>query len=164
MFRKFIQFSFIGLALMSLSACAGQGGIGGIGPKAGIGALVAGALGGYGGSQICDGDCGNAMTAVGAITGLAIGYGIGDSLDNIDRMYAEQANQKALNTAQVGQGITWNNPQTGNSGTTVVTNRGTASNGAGCAAYSQTIYVQGKAQTATGTACQRQDGTWQIQG
>lgn len=162
MIRKILALSIVAL---SLAGCAGNGApvFGSTGPKAIMGALLGGAGGGWVGSQICNGNCGKATTAAGALLGLAAGYGIGDSLDNIDRMKAEQATQYAVAQAPIGQQINWDNPNTGNYGSTTTLRRGTTNTGASCSQYSQTINVQGRAQTATGVACQRGDGTWAIQ-
>lgn len=159
--RKIISLLAVMTIGLSLSACGSQGTIGGFGPKAIGGALIGAGLGGYGGSEICDGDCGKMTTVAGVLLGGLVGGAIGDGLDSVDRMEAQQAEQQAVRSAPAGQQITWDNPNTGNSGYTQVNRRGTAANGGGCAEYTSTIYVNGQAQTATGTACQRSDGTWQ---
>ena len=59
-------------------------------------------------------------------------------------------------------GITWNNPQNGNSGTITPVKDGYAQNGAYCREFQQTITISGQAQNGYGTACQQPDGSWKI--
>jgi len=58
--------------------------------------------------------------------------------------------------------ITWNNPETGNRGTIQPQRTYQNSYGQTCREYTHTIYVEGRAETARGTACRQPDGTWQL--
>jgi surface antigen len=149
---------------LGLTGCGANGGIGGFGPKTLIGAGLGAAGGGLLGAQVGHGTWGKVAIAGGTLLGAVVGGAVGQGLDKVDQMEAERSSQQALNSGSVGQPINWDNPSTGNSGYTVVERRGSTQTGASCAQYSQQIVVQGRVQTATGTACQRQDGTWQIQG
>lgn len=162
--RKIISLATVVVLGMMLTACGSSGGIGGYGPKTIGGAIVGAGLGGFGGSQICDGDCGKITTVLGVLGGGLVGGAIGDSLDNMDRMAAQQAEQAALNSAPVGQNISWQGQNSGNSGYTQIDNRGVnTQTGANCAQYTSRIYVNGQEQTAQGVACQMPNGNWQVQ-
>lgn len=144
------------LALGLLGGCAN-----GTGPKETFGTLGGAALGGLAGAQFGHGSGQVAAAALGVVVGGIIGNQIGQSLDKADRMYAERAVQQAY-TAPVGQAITWNNPESGNSGTVVVNRDGTAADGSYCREYQQTITVGGKREQGYGTACRQRDGSWKV--
>lgn len=156
----------IAVALMTgaLTACMDDGyggyGIGGMGPKQTGGALVGAAAGGLIGNQFGSGSGKAAATLLGVLIGGYAGSSIGQSMDNIDRQYAAQASYNAL---QSGQPMQWNNPQTGHYGM-VQPGPMYPSNGGYCREYHQTVYIDGRPQTMTGTACQDQQGNWYAAG
>ncbi len=146
------------LALM-VSGCAdGRG----PGTKQTIGGLGGAALGGLLGSQFGSGTGQLAFTAAGALLGGLVGSEIGRSMDDIDRQKAQQAALQAR-TTPIGQPITWNNPNSGNSGSVTPTRDGTSTSGEYCREFQQTITVGGKTEQGYGTACRKPDGSWQIQ-
>ncbi len=131
-------------------------------PKQAGGTLVGAGLGALAGSQIGSGRGQLAAVAVGALAGAFIGSEIGKSLDKADRLYAQQAQQKA-HVAPIGETISWNNPESGNSGTFIPTRDGTnTATGEYCREYQTTVNVGGKAESAYGTACRQPDGSWRI--
>lgn len=132
------------------------------GTKQTIGTLGGATAGAVVGSQFGKGDGRIAATALGTLVGAFAGSEIGKSLDRADQQAASQAMNQAY-VAPVGQSIRWNNPESGNSGTVTTTNDGYSSSGSYCREFQQTINVNGRSQTAYGVACQRPDGTWQIQ-
>jgi surface antigen len=157
----------VALALVStlaLGACAQNGDSNpwGMGNKqtigTGAGAVVGGILGskvGHGGGQLW-------ATGAGALLGAFAGSSIGQSLDQADKMYHEQAVEKAY-AAPLNQTIAWNNPQSGHSGSVTPIREGRqASTGNLCRQYKQTIVIDGKTETANGTACQNADGSWTL--
>ena len=99
-------------------------------------------------------------TGAGALLGAWLGSELGKSLDKADRQYMATATQQAY-TAPVGQTIQWTNPQSGNSGTITPIRDGYANDNY-CREYRQTIIVDGRTETATGTACQDAYGNWQL--
>ena len=121
-------------------------GIGAVG-----GALIGGAFGG-GAGQV-------AAVLAGALLGGALGNTIGKSLDDQDRAAYDRASQRAMET---GTARHWNNPDSGNSGTIIPRRSFTDSDGEYCREYSQTITVDGEKHSATGVACRKPDGNWQI--
>ncbi len=142
-------------AALSLSACEGAGG------KETAGTLLGGAGGALLGAQV-GGGSGQILAAVaGGLAGAFLGNQIGKSLDKADQAYAEQASEQATN-APIGQTISWNNPESGNSGTITPTRDGTDASGAYCREYQTTVTVGGEVQKAYGTACQQPDGSWKV--
>jgi surface antigen len=144
------------LAALILSGCDT-----GMGTKQTVGALGGAVGGGLLGSQFGSGSGQLIMTGVGTILGAWVGSEIGRSLDNADEAAAHAASQKAFETAPTGSTTTWRNPDSGNYGTITPTNT-YQQNGSYCREYTQTIYVQGRAETARGTACRNGDGSWRV--
>lgn len=140
-----------------LPACQAQN----MGTKEGFGTLGGAAVGGLLGSNIGKGSGRLAATAAGVVIGGWLGNEIGASLDKADRAELSYANQRAY-TAPIGQQISWNNPQSGNSGTIVPTRDGYDNSGAYCREFQQTITVGGQKQQGYGRACQQPDGSWKI--
>ena len=63
------------------------------------------------------------------------------------------------NAASPGAPVSWRNPDSGRYGT-VVPGPAYMENGRNCRSYTHTIYIDGRPQTARGTACRNPDGTW----
>ena len=154
---KFV--AIIGLAV-SLAACAGSPDGMGPGPKENTGTLL-GALGGAAiGSQFGGGAGGHVAGAlIGAGVGALIGNRIGASLDDQDKKLAYEAGMNALDRGQSGAPVSWRNPDSGRYGS-VVPGPAYVDNGRNCRAYTETIYIDGRPQTARGTACRSPDGSW----
>lgn len=126
-----------------------------------FGTLGGAAAGGLVGSQIGRGSGNAAATLTGVLLGGFIGNRLGNVVDESDRAAAAKAEQRAY-TAPVGQQITWNNPQNGNTGTIVPVRDGYDQGGAYCREFQQTITVGGKKEQGYGKACQQPDGSWKI--
>lgn len=126
-----------------------------------FGTLGGAAAGGLIGSQIGKGSGNAAATLTGVLLGGFIGNQMGTVIDDQDRKVAAKAEQRAY-SAPVGQQITWNNPQNGNSGTITPTRDGYGSSGEYCREFQQTIVVGGQKQQGYGKACQQPDGSWKI--
>ncbi len=132
------------------------------GNKEMLGTGTGAVLGGLLGAQIGSGSGRLWATGAGALLGALAGNEIGKSLDRADMMYMGRANERA-HTAPIGETITWNNPESGHSGTVTPVRDGyNQQSGTYCREYQQTIYINGRAETGNGTACQRPDGQWQI--
>lgn len=145
-------------ATLSLSACQT---FQNSGNKELIGGGSGAVLGGLLGSQIGSGSGRLWATGAGVLVGALVGSEIGRSLDRADRQYMAQANYEAQ-SAPIGEPISWNNPESGNSGSVVPTRDGYSASGRYCREYQQTIYVGGREESAYGTACQQPDGSWEI--
>ena len=131
------------------------------GPKQGAGTLIGAAGGGLLGSQFGSGGGKLAATAAGVLIGAWLGNSVGSSLDRSDQMYAEQTYNRTFESGRSGTESSWRNPDSGNYGTVTPT-RTYQDEGRDCREFTQTIYIQGRAQTGTGTACRNGDGTWRI--
>ncbi len=131
------------------------------GQKQTVGTLGGAALGGLLGSQFGDGTGRLVATGAGVLIGGLIGSEIGRTMDEQDRMRANQAVTQA-HQAPLGETIVWNNPDSGHSGTVTPVRDGTTSSGLYCREFQQTVTVGGRTETAYGTACRQPDGTWRI--
>jgi len=145
-------------ALFALSACST---IQQSGNKEKIGGVSGAVIGGILGSNVGGGSGEKWATGVGVLVGAILGGELGRSLDKADMVYANQANVDA-HKAPVGETISWNNPESGNSGAVTPVRDGYSSVGRYCREYQQRITVGGQDQTAYGTACQQPDGSWEI--
>lgn len=96
-------------------------------------------------------------------TGTMVGAFIGKEakIQPADQPLAETAAKRAY-AAPVGERMTWNNPQTGNSGTITSTREGYNSTGTYCREYQQTVTTGRQTELIYGTACKQADGTWKI--
>ena len=155
---KNFALTLMAIASLTLAGCET---FQGMGNKQLIGGGSGAVLGGLLGSQIGDGSGQMWATGAGVLLGALVGSEIGASLDNADRAYANQANSQA-HSAPIGQRVTWNNPESGNSGYIVPTRDGYDSANNYCREYQQTIVVGGKQQSAYGTACRQPDGSWKV--
>jgi surface antigen len=142
---------------VALAACSNTGN----GEKEMGGTLIGAGLGGLAGSQIGGGTGRLVATGAGVLLGGLLGNQVGKSLDNADRLQMQQAQQTAY-AAPVGQSITWNNPQSGHSGTITPVRDGRDQAGNYCREFQQTITVGGQPQQGYGTACRQPDGSWKI--
>lgn len=152
--RRFIIPAALAAAL--LTACTTGG------PKQSVGTVGGAVAGGVIGSQFGGGTGQLIATGVGTMLGAFVGSEIGSSLDRADQLYAQQTAQRAFETVPSGQTATWQNPDTGHRGEVTPTRTFQQAGGTPCRDFSQTIYVDGRAETATGTACRNADGTWRL--
>lgn len=143
--------------ILSLSACETDSG-----PKQTGGALIGAVVGGLLGSKIGGGSGQLVATAAGTLFGAYLGSETGRSLDRADRVYAERAAQRGLESDRSGSSSNWVNPDTGHSGSVKPLNTYRSADGLHCRDYQQTITIDGRSEIAHGTACREQDGTWRI--
>jgi surface antigen len=68
--------------------------------------------------------------------------------------------QLSLETSKTGQGKTWQNPDSGNSGTITPTRTYQESDGTTCREYRHDVVIGDEKEQVTGTACRQADGTW----
>jgi surface antigen len=145
----------------ALAGCAGDPtGEYGPGPKENTGTLIGALTGAAIGSQFGGGVGGHVAGAViGAGVGGLIGNRIGASLDEEDRQRAYAAEIQALERGAAGAPVGWRNPGNGRYGS-VVPGPYYVDNGRRCRAFTETIYIDGRPQTARGVACRNPDGSW----
>jgi len=134
---------------------------GNMGTKETAGTLGGAVAGGLIGSRFGGGTGKLVAVGAGTLLGAFVGREIGTSLDRADQQYADSAASRAY-SAPIGERISWNNPQSGNSGMVVPVRDGQSSSGAYCREFQQTITVGGKTEQAFGTACRQPDGSWKV--
>jgi surface antigen len=132
------------------------------GQKQTIGTVLGAATGALVGAQFGKGKGQLVGVAAGTLLGAFIGSEIGKSLDKADQEYMARTNQQALETNRSGTTSTWRNPDSGHSGTITPEPGYVNNDGLNCREYTQTITVEGRTETAVGTACRNPDGTWRI--
>ena len=104
-------------------------------------------------------------TALGAVIGATVGRNIGRHLDEISRQRAGAATHEALETADVGESITWANPDNAGGpahGSATVTREGADSEGRICREFQQTVIVGVREDQSFKVACRDENGAWQI--
>lgn len=124
--------------------------IGGVGGAA-AGGLIASAF-----------DANTAGVLGGAILGGLIGGAIGNRMDVADRREANRVTHSALESSPTGTATSWNNPDSGNSGSITPTRTYQAKTGDYCREFEQSVTIDGETQMAYGTACRQPDGSWHI--
>ena len=155
---NYIKLFILTIALALASGCASQSHRG---EREVSGGLVGAALGGLLGAQFGSGAGTAAGAAAGVLIGALLGSEVGHSMDEVDRMRANQAVVQA-HSAPLGDKITWNNPESGHSGSVTPTRDGYSDSGSYCREFYETVNIAGKSQDAYGIACQQPDGTWRI--
>ncbi len=154
------SFMALGMAALLATGCSNTA-FEGVGTKQAVGGVTGAALGGLLGAQFGSGTGQLATTAAGAVIGGLLGSEVGRSMDEVDRIQAQQAQVQAA-SAPIGQTIVWNNPGTGNSGSVTPVRDGTTASGDYCREFQQTVTIGGRTQQTYGTACRQSDGTWQV--
>jgi len=155
------KFAAIAVIGMSLTACAGSPDGFGPGPKENTGTLLGAGTGAVLGAAVAGGGTGNRLAgaAVGGLLGGLLGNRIGASLDDDDKRRAYAAQMDALERGTSGAPVSWKNPDSGRYGT-IVPGPGYEQAGRNCRSFTHTIYIDGRPQTARGTACRNPDATW----
>lgn len=155
---KLIAVTFAGLLLVG---CAGSPDGSGPGPRENTGTLLGAGTGALLGAAVAGGGTGDRLAgaAIGGLVGGLLGNRIGAALDDEDKKRAYAAEMEALERGQSGAPVSWRNPDSGRYGTIVP---GPARQEAGrpCRSFTHTIYIDGRPQTARGTACRNPDSTW----
>lgn len=149
------------LLLVSILATAGCASQSYRGEREVTGGLIGAALGGLLGAQFGSGTGQLAGTAAGVLVGALLGSEVGRSMDDVDRMRANEAVLRSQ-SVPLGEQITWNNPESGNYGAITPTRDGYTESGNYCREFYQTITIDGKTEDAYGVACRQPDGKWRI--
>ena len=140
-------------------------GCGGVSENEAAGTVLGGATGAIIGSQFGKGEGRTAATAIGAIIGASVGREIGESMDDTSRRKADRATRHALDTAEIGTGITWENPANAGAparGSTVIKRHGVDRQGRTCREFQQTVTIGGRNTRSYGTACRDGNGDWKL--
>jgi surface antigen len=123
--------------------------------KENVGTLTGATDGDYVGSQIGGGKGQLAATAAGAIAGALLGGTVGKSMDEVDRMKANQA----LESSRTGYTTSWRNPDTDDTYSITPTRIYETASGP-CRDFTTQAVIDGKRETLYGTACRQPDGSW----
>ena len=140
-------------------------GCGGMGENETAGSILGGVAGAVVGNQFGSGDGKTAATALGAVIGAMVGGNVGRSLDATSRQRAGAAAERALDTADVGESIIWDNPDNAGGpahGSATVTRQGADTQGRTCREFQQTVIIGGREEQSYGTACRDENGDWKI--
>ncbi len=158
--------TFIALLLVSGSVpaqtqgCQNQGALGS--SQQVVGTLLGAAVGGLLGSQIGGGTGNKIAIGAGVLAGGLLGNNVGSTLNCADQMQHGKAAQQALESQPAGTTTSWQNPDANTSGSITPTTTYQRSDGAYCREFEQTVTIDGRYETATGTACRQPDGTWKV--
>lgn len=125
--------------------------LGGMGGAAG-GGLIAAAAG-----------ANPALIAFSVLAGGLVGGAIGNRLDEKDKEMAAKAAHQAFENNHTGTPSSWQNPDTGASGTITPTRTYQIESGGYCREYTQEIMVGGEKHESYGTACRQPDGSWKVE-
>ena len=147
-----------GLLATALPGCSEDAG----GKEVG-GMMLGAAAGGLLGAQFGGGSGKILMATVGVIAGGLIGRNVGRKMDKKDKAEAQRAQQYSLDQTRSGQTTSWNNPNSGNSGTYKPARTYQNPTGQYCREFEQTVTIGGKTEKAHGTACRQPDGSWRVQ-
>ena len=146
------------LATTLLTGCAGTYNKATTG--AALGAITGGALA-YGLGK--DSSKKDLWLIAGAAAGGLIGNNIGAKLDERDRRLLGETLQQTMEHGPTNSVGSWNNPDSGNSGTVTPTQTMISANNQPCREFTTTVNIGGELSQAYGTACRQNDGSWKIQ-
>ena len=107
------------------------------------------------GSQTGGGEGQLAATAAGAIAGTLLGGTVGKSMDEVDRMKANQA----LESSRIGYTTSWRNPDTDDTYSITPTRTYETASGP-CRDFTTQAIIDSKREILYGTACRQLDGSW----
>ena len=125
-----------------------------------LGALTGGALA-YGLGQ--DSSKKELWTVLGIGLGAMIGQSIGQQLDERDQYLMAQTFEFAMEKAPTNETAKWANPDTGVGGSVTPTKTYSTTEGTPCREFTTTVSIGGESEQAYGTACRQADGSWKIQ-
>jgi surface antigen len=156
--QRLPRLAFALVTAFGLAGCESSG----YGPKQTVGALAGAGAGGLLGAQFGHGPGQLAATAAGTLAGALVGGALGRSLDQTDQLYASRAEYHALEYAPSGTATSWDNPDSGHSGSVVPTRTYETTSGEYCREFQQQAAIGGQVQEVYGTACRQPDGQWRL--
>ena len=115
-----------------------------------LGALTGGALA-YGLGQ--DSSKKELWTVLGIGLGAMIGQSIGQQLDERDQMLMAQTFEFSMENAPTNHRAQWENPDTGVGGTVTPTKTYSTEEGTPCREFTTSVSIGGQTEQAYGTAC-----------
>ena len=127
---------------------------------AGTGAMVGGSAAALAGVVAPNSAMNSGAAIVGGVAaGAIIGGAIGASMDEEDRRMAYAAEMQALESGAPGAAVGWRSQRTAYYGS-VVPGPYYESGGRRCRQFTHTVFINGRPETARGTACRAPDGRW----
>lgn len=128
-----------------------------------VGGLIFGAIaGGLFGNAVSHRRNRGGATAMGMVMGGALGAGIAGNMDCDDHYYYRRTYYDGFQRGYPNRTYRWHNPNSGHHGDFHVGDYYQGPGGQDCATYAQTIWVRGRPERASGYACRRGDGSWEI--
>lgn len=124
--------------------------------------LVGAGVGGLVGAQFGAGTGQLAATGAGVLLGAFAGKVIGDSLSEGDKQPAEHAAYEGLERGSDGRSRTWQNPDSGHSGSFTPVRTYELEDGTPCREFEQSVSAGGVTDQSSGTACREPDGDWAV--
>lgn len=122
-----------------------------------IGAVMGGIIGGVIGNKTASGDKKTLATIAGSLIGVVVGKEIGRKMDNEDAHCTNQA----LERAQDGQTIAWENPETGQQYSVTPYETYQQDDGRYCRKYRAVVEGDSRTKRYGETACRTDDGVWE---
>ncbi|MBP2291502.1 RT0821/Lpp0805 family surface protein [Azospirillum rugosum] len=127
-----------------------------------LGKLGGAAVGALVGSQIGKGTGNLLAIGAGGLLGYFAGGYLMDQLSPGSRDAVQTAESRALD-APVGQTIRWNSPDSATTrGTITPIRAGHDQQGRECKEFQHKVFIDGRQETANGTACRGEDGQWKL--
>jgi surface antigen len=154
---KNIKFVFVAMIMFVISSCDNSA----TSNNSELGVITGGVIGAVVGSQFGGGDGKILAATAGAVAGGYIGSQIGENMDKVNRMKVNDA----LENTKTNQSRSWVDPDTKAQYTikpTKTINQTTEFGEKVCRKYMMSIVIDGKLDTATGTACRDKNGDWQV--
>ncbi len=128
-----------------------------------LGTAAGAAVGGIIGYQFGGGILMNSLFATaGTLVGGVGGYTATRMLLGSDRRAYDDTTQKGLASADDGQVIEWQNPETGNSGIFRATQSYRNVDGQQCRRYRSAVVFADGVRSGDGIGCQQADGSWKV--
>jgi surface antigen len=133
-----------------------------------VGTGLGGLVGGLIGNQFGKGSGNTAATIGGVILGGIAGNAIAKDAcqdKRQDAHYYNNAYYDSFNDPQEDERYEWTNPYTSNHGYVSAGeyyDEGYQDFDGPCREFTQSVYIDGRPEQATGVACRQQDGTWRI--
>ena len=127
-----------------------------------LGSMIGAISGGVIGHQVGRGSGQALATFAGVLLGSVVGGQIGRGLDDAERLKLASATQYALENQRSGTRTVWDNPDRRVCGVVVPKPAFKNELNQYCREFQQSIVIDGKKQSAYGTACRQPDGQWKI--
>ncbi len=127
-----------------------------------LGSVIGAIGGGVIGHQVGKGGGRALATFAGVLLGSVVGGQLGRDLDEAERLKLASATQYALENQRSGTRTVWDNPDRRICGVIVPRPAFKNERNQYCREFQQRVVIDGKEQSAYGTACRQPDGQWKI--